>query len=291
MSATTCPTTFSEIEDWSNQEGVSFLEGRRKYIQFLTLQAIANSSSLRQALVFKGGNALEFIYLENRTTTDLDFTYLREPGDLDDLKEWIRVRFSIALERINDGVGTVVRLQGIEQRPRGKDKTHVTYKVRLGWALPDQDLQRQRLLAGQGSQIVDLDISVNENVCAFTATTIAGVDHPINVSTIEDIVAEKLRAILQQPIRKRSRIQDVLDIAMIYRTLGIDTELVSQFLPEKCVDRVVVPSKSAFRNPEVRDRSSQGYESLERTVRHTFIPFDEAWGIVMDLVDSLDIPD
>lgn len=291
MTTDAYPTSFSAVEGWSNNQRVPILEGRRKYIQLLTLRAVASSAFLRQRLVFKGGNALEFFYVDNRTTTDLDFSLLGAPGDLVVLKETLQSRLSTALERMDDGAGTVVRFQGIEQRPSGANRTRVTFRVRVAWAAPDQTLQRQNLLSGRsGAQILDLDISINENVCAFAETFIGDMPQPINVSTIEDIVAEKLRALLQQPIRRRTRSQDVLDIATISRLLDLDLTLVSRFLPEKCVDRDVEPSKSAFRDPEVRSRSATGYDYLKDTVRHTFIPFDEAWETVLALVDRLDIP-
>lgn len=292
MNIVSFPTTLDQVESWSNQQGVPILEGRRKYIQFLALRAISDSSRLRHELVFKGGNALEFVYLENRTTTDLDFTYLNTPGDLEELKASLQERLSTALERIDDGVGTVVRFQRIDQKPRGSNRTRVTYKVRIAWAAPDQRLQRQILLDGKaGAQIIDMDISINENVCAYQDIQFSEFRYPIKVSTIEDIVSEKLRAILQQVIRNRYRYQDVLDIAMICTTLEPDLQLISHFLPEKCKERDIVPSKHAFRDPEVLSRSATGYDQLADTVRHTFIPFDEAWAIVMSLVDSLDIPE
>lgn len=40
---------------------------------------------------------------------------------------------------------------------------------------------------------------------------------PLRVSTAEDIVAEKLRALLQQALRNRTRRQDLLDIAALLR--------------------------------------------------------------------------
>jgi hypothetical protein len=36
----------------------------------------------------------------------------------------------------------------------------------------------------------------------------------LRIATLEDIVGEKLRAILQQPVRNHSRAQDVFDIAV-----------------------------------------------------------------------------
>lgn len=64
----------------------------------------------------------------------------------------------------------------------------------------------------------------------------------------------------------------------------------SDFLIRKSEARDIFPTKSGFSDPEIRSRSADAYDDLADTTRHTFIPFDEAWDIVMDLVNQLDIP-
>jgi len=114
----------------------------------------------------------------------------------------------------------------------------------------------------------------------------------LRVATIEDIVAEKLRALLQQPIRNRERRQDLLDIAIILqgeRTL--DRERVSAFLLEKAAARDVPVSRAAFREPEVKRRAGADYDELEVTTRVAFIPFDAAYRSLLAFVEELDIPE
>ncbi len=66
-------------------------------------------------------------------------------------------------------------------------------------------------------QGIDLDISINEPIGAATFFEVSP-DLRIRVATIEDIVAEKLRALLQQLIRNWVRPQDLLDIAVVLRS-------------------------------------------------------------------------
>jgi predicted nucleotidyltransferase component of viral defense system len=49
-------------------------EARRRFAQYAVLRAIASSARLSELLVFKGGNALDFVWSPNRSTSDLDFS-------------------------------------------------------------------------------------------------------------------------------------------------------------------------------------------------------------------------
>jgi len=92
--------------------------------------------------------------------------------------------------------------------------------------------------------------------------------HELRVCTIEDIIAEKLRALLQQPIRNRRRRQDLLDIAVTLQNHPeIDRGNVSRFLVRKAEARDVYVSRSAFRKPEVAQRAEQDYDELRADAR------------------------
>ena len=112
------------------------------------------------------------------------------------------------------------------------------------------------------------------------------------MSTIEDIVGEKLRALLQQPIRERNRQQDLLDIAVIVREKTVlDRAKVAEFLQAKAAARGVPVSKAAFRNPEVAEWARRDYAALAATTRTIFIPFNDALATVLAFTDELSIPD
>ena len=72
----------------------------------------------------------------------------------------------------------------------------------------------------------------------------------LRVCTIEDIVAEKLRALLQQAPRKRNRPQDLLDIVVaVQRNADLDLTQIGQFVQDKSASRAIAVHKSAFHAP------------------------------------------
>src|SRR3954453_2864499 len=71
---TTYPSTFDGIRHWANVNGIAVNEARIRFTQYATLRAIASSQTLSRTLVFKGGNALDFVWQPNRSTLDLDFS-------------------------------------------------------------------------------------------------------------------------------------------------------------------------------------------------------------------------
>lgn len=293
MSNVDFPVRYTEVREWARNAGVSVADAERRYCQYLILHSISRNSFLRSELAFKGGNALEFVYLPNRSTTDLDFSFLTGGMDSEPLRQKSEAELSTALILSNDGFGTVLRLQSMKQNPPRPEAKFPTFTARVGFATPDQHRQRDRLLAGGSSaNVIPVEMTLNEIVCEWRNTSIGRSNIDLNVSSINDIVAEKLRAILQQTTRNRFRSQDVLDIASISlaSNLQIDHHKVATFLLQKSSARNVVVSRARFREPELRLRSAKQYQDLADTTRHTFIPFDDAWEIVMDLVDQLDIP-
>lgn len=290
---TNFPIHFTDIDEWSRREGVTQTEAGRRYAQYLILGAIARSTELRSSIVFKGGNALEFVYLPNRSTTDLDFSFIDPVAETDSLTRRAEQLLAAALKISPDQEGTILRLQSLRKNPPRPDATFVTLAGKVAYALPDQPNQQNRLLAGEpGANVIPVEMSMNEVVCDWSMTPIGNEGVALNTSSIDDIVAEKLRAILQQTSRNRYRSQDVIDIASIVRneSLKINRVRIGEFLVRKSEARGVPATLMAFRDPDLERRSKANYDALRDTVRYTFIPFDEAWETVMQLVDSLDIP-
>lgn len=257
------------------------------------LRAVASSRNLSGFLVFKGGNALDFMWQPNRSTLDLDFSSTHAVTDLAHEADDLKALFTRALTVVGADFGVLCRVANIKREPPGLDKTFVTYHLQIAYALPDQEPLRRRMEinpAFPGSQFIKIEISINEPICADTYIDIEGTNL-LRVSTIEDIVAEKLRALLQQPIRNRTRPQDLLDIAVVLRTdTSLDLASVADFLLRKAAARNVPVSKAAFRQVEIMERASHGYAELAQTTRSLFIPLADARILLYDLVDTLAIP-
>jgi hypothetical protein len=98
--------------------------------------------------------------------------------------------------------------------------------------------------------------------------------------------------LLQQPIRKRSRPQDVFDIASMIRQAGasLDVAKISDFLVQKAAARDIQPRKDSF-DDTVRALAIEGYEAQIGPNTPDFITFDEAWSLVLEFVSKLRIPD
>jgi len=286
------PSTFAMVRVWAGANRISVAEARKRFAQYAILSAIAGSRFLGSALVFKGGNALDFIWQPNRSTTDLDFsldmTLVR--SDMLDATVFTRA-FAPTLAVVGSQLGATFAVHRVRKQPPQASADFVTYTVMVGYALPDETALRARMALGRASvNTIPVEISINEPVCAeqsvpLTATT------TLRVSTLEDIVAEKLRALLQQPIRDRARKQDLLDIAVILEAnQPLDAAQIASFLQQKAAARNVPVSRAAFHNPEIAVRAQRDYDTLAVTTRIRFIPFAPALTRVLQFIDTLPLP-
>ena len=286
------PHRFDEVGIWAEEHEISLVEARRRFVQLTVLSAIAGNRSLQASLVFKGGNALDFVWQPNRSTLDLDFSIDHQQLAFAIEEEVIRRLFDTSLRVVSQRYAVRLAVHSVKQEPPGRDRTFATYVVRIGYALPDEPKLRARMDQGRpSSNILDVEISINEPIGASSTAALNDSASTLRVATLEDIVAEKLRALLQQPIRNRERRQDLLDIAVIARLHPeLDLGQVSQFFIAKCEARSIAPHRRMFSDPEILRRASVGYIGLEATTRSVFIPVEEAWGLVMQLVAKMAIP-
>ena len=287
------PESFAGLSRWATERGMPAGEARRRYAQLVVLAAIANSPSLGEMMVFKGGNALDFVLQPNRSTLDLDFTLDHPPGEPHVLAAEIERRIASGCRLIAGRMGMALVVQRVRQNPPGPNRTFVTFAVGIGYALPDQRAVIERARRGvRMAQTIDVDISINEPVCASIPLSLRPGLGTIRISTLEEIVSEKLRALLQQPIRRRERPQDLLDIAVALRgAQPPDPESVARFLLVKAAARDVPVSRAAFHAPEIARLTRAGYDDLGATTRILFIPFEQAMDALLRFVNALPIPD
>ena len=282
------PRSLLEVRAWIASSGSDAVTGRLRFAQYLVLCSIASVPELQRALVFKGGNALDFAWQPNRSTLDLDFTI--ESGEFDEVS--LSASLALGLTSASLQSGALLQLHSVTQQPRGANRTRVTYKTIVGYALPDELALRQRMERGlKSSQTIQADISKNDPICAATTFRLDDI-RELRICTVEDIVAEKLRALLQQEGRNRQRPQDVLDIALAVRNHpDLNPINIASFLLTKSAERDIEVTQKAFQSPELAERARSGYEPLRTTARSVFIPFDEAFAEVLAFVGTLPIPE
>lgn len=277
---------FDDLASWAAAIDISISTARVRFAQWAILASIASSRILRDEMVFKGGNALDFVWNPNRSTADLDFSIERSRLGHDDLRRALDATLDASQRRY----GVLAQVQRWNVFPRNPEQAAFSaVKASLGYALPDEASIVRRMETGLGStQIIPLDIAFDDPICE-TAIQALAPNVSITVATADDIAAEKLRALLQQPMRNRSRPQDVLDLAVLIRTGTLDADAVGRFLIMKAVARNVSVSREAFAASVIRERASQDYDQLQDQTRRAFIPFDEAFADVMTFVETLPI--
>lgn len=292
MSALNAPASFATVDRWARDHRVPVEDARFRFAQYLILLAIARHETLRHALVFKGGNALDFVLMPNRSTVDLDFSLDMAQTSGFDSPDDVKAVFQHALNTIavENDVGFV--LHSARRYPPGEGRSFVTWQIRVGYALPDESALLERLRRGGTSpSVIKVEVSLNEPLVENAWLPVTDQAARLRVSSLNDIVGEKLRSLLQQPIRNRYRRQDVLDLAVILANgAELDRQIVARALREKASARGVPVSAQAFRQPDIASRAQRDYGSLQSDARERFIPFDEAFATVLAFVDTLDIP-
>jgi len=290
---TTYPKKISEIDPYARKEGIDQSVARQRFAQYALLMAFSYSRELSAALVLKGGNALNAFWTPNRSTKDLDFS-MQKAMSINDFE----ARLNGTFRRVQDDLGIRFRIQtgtqSNDDNPPGGPAFQFI-QMRVAFALSGEYGLESRLEAGldlpnDPANFVPIEIAFGECVCETIPIAIEG-QFSLRVCTLEDIMAEKLRSLLQQVTRRTTRKQDVLDLAVILQSrMAFDVQKVSEFLRMKAPVRNVRATKSALKHPDVKERAKVGYDSLKQMAK-MFIPFEEAFAMVMGLVDSLSIPD
>jgi len=84
--------------------------------------------------------------------------------------------------------------------------------------------------------------------------------------SLNDLIAEKLRALLQQEQRNRYRRQDIYDIDMLLTQFPFDESekaRLHQTLLKKCDARSIIPSKEALAAPDIIKRAKADWHTLK----------------------------
>lgn len=237
----------------------------------IILHAIADTSSLRDSLYLKGGTLMGFAYNSPRRTTDMDFSYVPFGKPDHDTADNLRSLFDTALERTAKKLGyadMIMRVQSIDpQPPSYLDADFPALKFKIAYAKRGTN-QAKQLEAGSASAVARLDISFNEQIDGAQELQISEEKSLLSYS-LADLVAEKYRALLQQPIRKRNRRQDVYDLNFLLRhyrdALYKFKPKIHKVLVEKCLSRDLPPlSRESIDGPEVRERAGRDWDTLKQ---------------------------
>ena len=165
--------------------------------------------------------------------------------------------------------------------------------LNIGYAPRSNPSALKRLMAKQSPMIVEIDYSYNEAVLDIDLLSLSN-GESLQVYSQINLMAEKYRSLLQQPIRRRNRRQDIYDLALLLQgTPALDAEEQVQLL--SCLlasarARSIEPKPTSLRDDSVRQMASKEYDLLQSEIDGALQPFEEAYQLVTNFYEGLPWP-
>ncbi len=263
---------------------------RLRQAMHLILRAVANSPDLAPYMVMKGGVLLAIRYQSKRFTKDIDFSTLRKLQEVA-VPAFIASQDSALVQVSADNeYGLSLRVQSQAINPANRpNPSFPTLEIKVGYARKSDAQQLVRLNAKQAASTVRIDYSFNEWATEVERQSVEGGE--LVMYAFHDLIAEKIRAVLQQPLRNRKRFQDIYDLCLLITGTTFtpdDKTSILQKLFEAGDEREVLIHRDGMRDPEVKRMSKEGYfESLEALIGSDLPDFDVSYAIVMDFYENL----
>ncbi|CAI8932076.1 hypothetical protein EMIT0P4_470015 [Pseudomonas sp. IT-P4] len=278
-----------DIEQWVAEAPRDFLLARQA--THIILRAISSDESLRTSMIIKGGTLLGIRYGSTRFTTDIDFSTEKTLSEinLDEFESTLNDSMDLVESSLNYGVKCKLQSYDIKPNPQG---TFPTIKMKLAYCLRSNAAQMRRLEDRNCSLVIVIDYSFNEKSYNVEMLKLGDNDDEIQAYDICDLIAEKIRSILQQEVRNRGREQDIYDVNYLLTTIkplsdSEKTKILSSLINKsqgKKIDYLL--HRDGIDDPEIKRRSSEKYPLLKDTV--VDLPdFDESYARVTEFFKAL----
>lgn len=277
------------VIDWVDKAKFDPVKHRQRQLTEILLHAIAFTPLLNESLYLKGGILMNLVYESPRATGDVDFTTTADP---EELSARIAEVLDTGLTRASAALGyvdLVCRVQTVKEQPRNfTDSRFPALRVTIGSAQRGTN-EEKRLEEGQAPQILQMDINFREPV-EFLDRIILDETRQIESYSLVEIVAEKLRALLQQPVRNRNRRQDVYDLAFLIERFTLDADEcaeVLRMLRLKAEARDIAPDRASLSDPKVAARARAEWGTMQQELEEPLPDFDERFSVVKTFYKSL----
>jgi len=232
-------------------------------------------------------------YKSSRYTEDVDFSTSEKYSDIDDKEFKIEIESALSIACDEIPYNIVCQLQTFKSQPKdAKNASFPSLKLTIGYCNRKDESSMRRLERGEAVKVVSVDYSFNEDTHELDELYISDDDH-LGVYSYNEVIAEKLRSILQQKSRKRNRRQDVYDIYYLLTDCAEPSEeegfSILRILKEKSKGRLEEGevNRMAMRDPEIVERSKKEYEFMEEEVEGDLPEFYVAFEKVKNFYESL----
>jgi predicted nucleotidyltransferase component of viral defense system len=230
------------LEEARKHLGIPWDVLERDYLISWILAGISRIDALRETLVFKGGTALKKCYFgDYRFSEDLDFSSLGNAPTGAEMEQAMHDAGAMAARLLDEYAPVeIICERYTENDPHPGGQEAFIIRARFLW----QRMPQTRLM---------IEVTMDEKILRFPeeCTIIHEYGEPLDaclrVYALEEIVAEKLRAILQHVEKlntrgwSRSRARDYYDLWRVLDAFGDRMNLsgFESFLREKCAIRGV----------------------------------------------------
>ena len=235
---------------------------------------------------------MNLVYGSPRGTGDIDFSAHADPADF---AESIRSELDRGLQRAAAHLGYIdlmCKVQRVTPQPREfLDASFPALNVTIGSAERGTN-EEARLNDGQAPRVLKIDISFNEPVELVDEICLDS-SGELNGYSLVEVLAEKLRALLQQKIRNRSRRQDVYDLAYLIERFPLDEEEMGEvlrMLKLKAEARDITPTIDSLSDPEIMDRARSQWATMQQELEEVLPDFDERFSVVLAFYQALRWP-
>ena len=255
-----------DVATWvENAKDNPVLYQQRQTIE-ITLSAIARTTPLSTRMFLKGGTLMGLVHNSPRQTSDLDLTAAAEL-QVNNLEDEIAGLLDPEFQRATATLGyadLVVKTQKVTRKPKGDDKSFPALELNVASARRGTRQERE-LWKGTASLVVKVEISFNEPLPQIQMLELAG-GQELGAYSLVDLIAEKYRALLQQPQRNRYRRQDVYDLDWLIKRNEFGESCRTQILEtlvHKCHARNLNPTLRSLSDPEIKRRAESYWDSME----------------------------
>ncbi len=235
------------------------------------LAALGMTRPYAHEVFLKGGILMGVLYESPRQTGDIDFTAVSEPDPA--IAGELKQALNDALPRASAALGypeLMCAVQSSKYYPSEAmfpKATGPALKLHVGYAHRGSP-QEKHFAQGRSPHVLEIDISFREPVNAIQILELGTAGATVSAYSLNDLIAEKLRALLQQEKRKRNRRQDIYDIASLLTKFTLDDaekEQLLALLREKCAARALncpTPEPHSLSESEVKERARKEWETL-----------------------------
>ena len=280
-----------EIEAWVAEAPIN--QRKFRMAVHVILKAIATSDYLKPHMIMKGGMLLGIRYKSSRYTKDIDFSTpeLFENFNRDLFRTELDESLVAATDELSYGIDCIVQSFNIQPKEKpGVELTHPSLLITIGYAEKGTRLH-QNLLQKRCSDIIKIDYSFNEVVPHPEELSLEG--EQLTAYGFTDLIAEKIRSVMQQVVRNRQRRQDIYDLNyLLDSTETLDDEeklIVLRSIILKSQGRLLegFVKKNTLDDPAIYDFSKADYLLMADEVEGDLPDFEESYSKVNDFYKSL----